>query len=191
MAPLLHQVTDIKESQRSYDCDKSQDKILKTARDYGDQFTGFDGVNPDDEVEEYTNVWGDTIARSGCSEIIINRNTKWPSRGLGFPGSEGHAFGYGFFIINEEWHEIYGFDDFDEYQRLQKKYKFSGLVITGLYEEFKDYDFYVSRGPDNCIAINDRHIVPNCFYHPPENESKAKEQLEDIISKVTTYKGIS
>ncbi len=141
---------------------------------------GFEDYNL---VEEYTDVFGDKIRtyKSGNTEIVDSNGLRNK-----VPGTTGHAFMEGWYIIDEEGKEVSMFDD-EEYQRIESKYEFKDRLKAMLHKDFTDYS--LQEGPNNTVCIKDREIVPDCFWGLPSNDEDVKLRFDEIVQKVTAFKG--
>mgnify|MGYP000020321527 CR=1 FL=1 len=142
---------------------------------------GFEEYNM---VEEYIDVYGDKIRvyKSGNKEIIDSNGLR--NR---IPGTEGHAFMEGWYIINEEGEEISMLDD-KEYNRIKAKYEYKGRLHVKIYNEFKEYT--LEEGPDNCVCIEDKEIVPDCYWGLPVNDEEVDQKCSEIVNKIKDYKNL-
>ncbi|HSG31097.1 MAG TPA: hypothetical protein VLB82_06070, partial [Thermodesulfobacteriota bacterium] len=133
-------------------------------------------------IEEYVNVWGHKISvMEGGSRYITS--TGKPKGNM--PGGWGHAWAYGYFIVNEEGEHVYMSDE-DEYKRLSEKYEFRTKLIKKLQEDFKEYS--IQYGPKDSVTISDREIVPDCFWELQVNDEEVEVKFNEIVEKVKEFK---
>jgi hypothetical protein len=140
---------------------------------------GFEDYNL---VEEYIDIFGDKIRtyKSGNMEIV-------ESNGLcnKVPGTQGHAFMEGWYIINEKGEEVNMFDD-EEYKRIESLYEYKARLKLRLHMDFTGYS--LKEGPNNTVCIEDREIVPDCYWGLPINDEEVQQKFDEIIKKVLEYK---
>jgi hypothetical protein len=91
-------------------------------------------------------------------------------------GDYGHAFGQGFFIIDESGKMVFAGDE--EYNDLANKCRSYWQLLKGLQEKFNEYKVQASRG--NRIAVNDKIIKDLKVY--PGMEMSSVEFWIDAIS---------
>lgn len=133
-------------------------------------------------VEEYIDVFGDKIRtyKSGNMEIVESNGLRNK-----VPGTQGHAFMEGWYIINENGEEVNMFDD-KEYKRIESLYEYKDRLKLKLHNNFTDYS--LKEGPDNTVCIEDREIVPDCYWGLPINDKEVQQKFDEIIKKVLEYK---
>jgi len=133
-------------------------------------------------AEEYVNIWGDkiTVYINGNREVIKSNRLEGK-----IPGTMVHVFMEGYFLINEDGVEVSSDDNF-EFRRLVSKYRFKEKLRVKIGEEFKGGS--LQEGPNNSVALNDREIIPDCYWGLPKNEEEVKLQYKEIVNKVFDYK---
>ena len=142
---------------------------------------GFEDYNL---IEEYLDVFGDKIRtyKSGNMEVVDSNGLRDQ-----VPGTTGHAFMEGWYIINEEGKEVSMFND-EEYNRIVSMYEYQDRLKLKVFEDFTDYS--LKEGPNNTVCIEDREIVPDCFWGLPTNNDEVKLKFSEIVKKVRAYKAL-
>ena len=97
-------------------------------------------------------------------------------------GTLNHAFGEGYFIIDEYGREINTFTDENEFNRLIEKFRYRYFLIEKLNEMYNDrFDF----GEDNTLMINGK-TIENMYWDLPKNDSDVDLFLKAISDKITS-----
>ena len=135
-------------------------------------------------VKEYVDVWGNKIVirEPGVREVIGNITL-----GEKLPGTMIHVFMEGYFLINEEGIEVNS-DDTKEFGRLVKKYKYKEKLRRKIEKDYSDHN--LAEGPDNSVTIEDREIVPDCFWGIPTNDEEVEQKFNEIVKKVKAFKAV-
>ena len=93
-----------------------------------------------------------------------------------------HAFGEGYFIIDEYGREVNTFNDENEFNRLIEKFRHRYFLIEKLNELHNDtFDF----GEDNTLIINGK-TINNLYWGLPKNESDVDLYFQVISDKLTS-----
>lgn len=91
-----------------------------------------------------------------------------------------HAFGQGYFIVDEYGREVNTFNDEKEFNRLIEMFRYREFLINKLEEVYFDkFEF----GEDNVLFINDK-LVKECYWNLPKNESEVELFFEFISNKL-------
>ena len=108
--------------------------------------------------KQYENHWGDTVTR--YKDRLFGIITSTSSNAM--YGDHGHAFGMGWYIVNENLEHIYS--GCEEYDRLFKECLTYWQVIRGLQKRFKSPEYQVQRGRGDRLVVNDKIIKGPLIY---------------------------
>jgi hypothetical protein len=109
--------------------------------------------------EQYENHWGETVTKYEGS--IFNNITSTESH-LMF-GDRGHAFGFGYYVVNERGEVVYSSSE--EYAQLVEKCSKYWEAMEILRRKYKLPDYSVERGRGNRLVVNDK-IIYGILIHP-------------------------
>jgi hypothetical protein len=101
--------------------------------------------------ERYTNHWGEVVTIYETGGRITHSTTDNKMY-----GDYGHAYGFGWYIINEKLDAVYTSDP--EYDELFKKCLPVWTIMNKLREIYKSPDYSVERGRGDRIFVNDKMI---------------------------------
>ena len=91
-----------------------------------------------------------------------------------------HAFGAGYFIIDEYGREVNAFEDENEFNRLIAKFRYRHFLIEKLNKlNNGEFDF----GEDNTLVINGLTVY-NLYWDLPKNESDVDLYFQVISDKI-------
>jgi len=93
-----------------------------------------------------------------------------------------HAFGEGYFIIDEAGKEVNTFNDEDEFNRLMEKFRYRNLLINKL-NEIHNENFYF--GEDNVLFVNGK-TVESLYWNLPKDEEEVDSYFKIISDKFTS-----
>ena len=97
-------------------------------------------------------------------------------------GDRGHAFGKGWYIVNEDLQFVYSGSE--EYDELFKKCNDFWKVLSGLQKRFKGPDYYVERGRGDRIVVNDK-IIKGPLIHP--GMLRGRDNVDEIVDGISEF----
>ena len=104
-------------------------------------------------------------------------------------GDYGHAFGMGYYIVNESGEMVFSSRDPEQYNALAEKCRPFWKVLKGLQERFPGYRVEMSRGER--LAVNDKIIKGFLFYpgmlrlrEGMDIEAEIQKQIEFIANEI-------
>lgn len=106
------------------------------------------------------------------NRLNLNRDT----------GKLSHAFGEGYFIIDEYGREVNTFNDEAEFNRLIEKFRYREFLINRLSEVYADKFRFRE---DNILFINNEP-VKECFWNLPKNNREVDLFFDFISNKFKT-----
>ena len=124
---------------------------------------------------ETTNHWGDKVVEYEDGNIMTFTTESHLQ-----PGDSGHAFGFGFFIVNEKSEMVFMSDE-EEYVRLAKKYQPLDQISSALNKAFPGYRIERSRG--DRIAVNDK-IIDGVLFTPLMDGGSVEKHIEFIKKQI-------
>jgi hypothetical protein len=104
-------------------------------------------------------------------------------------GDYGHAFGMGYFIVNESGEMVFVSRDPEQYNALAEKCRPFWKLLKGLKERFPGYQVEMSRGER--LAVNDK-IMKGFLFHPGmlrlregmDVEAEIQKEIEFITNEI-------
>lgn len=93
-----------------------------------------------------------------------------------------HAFGEGYFIIDEYGREVNTFNDEAEFNRLIEKFRYREFLINRLSEVYADKFRFRE---DNVLFINNEP-VKECYWNLPKNDGEVELFFDFITNKFKT-----
>jgi hypothetical protein len=104
-------------------------------------------------------------------------------------GDYGHAFGMGYFIVNESGEMVFDSRDPEQYNALADKCRPFWKLLKGLKERFPGYQVEMSRGER--LAVNDK-IMKGFLFHPGmlrlregmDVEAEIQKEIEFITNEI-------
>jgi len=137
-------------------------------------------LNPSPITETYINIWGEEISKSANITFVKSNNNLKSA----IPGTWGHDFLLGYYIINEDGAKI-SLNNEDEYNRISKKYEFRNNVLKAMMNEFKKEHIYI--GPNDSVCVDDKLIIPNLFWGVPENKKEMIIKKQELIIGIKKF----
>lgn len=96
-------------------------------------------------------------------------------------GSLIHAFGEGYYIIDEYGRQVNTFVDETEFNRLIEKFRYRHFLVEKLNKVHSDkFDF----GEDNTLFINGMRVMDR-YWNLPKDESEVDLYFKDISDEFT------
>jgi hypothetical protein len=104
-------------------------------------------------------------------------------------GDYGHAFGMGYFIVNESGEMIFASRDPEQYNTLSEKCRPFWKILKGLQERFPGYRVGMSRGER--LAVNDK-IMKGFLFYPGmlrlregmDVEAEIQKEIEFVANEI-------
>ena len=109
--------------------------------------------------KQYENHWGETVTQHEGS--MFSTITSYDSHHMF--GDRGHAYGMGWYIVNETGQMVYS--DNEEYNELVKKCSVYWEAMEILRRKYKLPEYSVERGRGDRLVVNDK-IIKGILIHP-------------------------